>query len=135
MTTIPNAQTAVTRTSARWVAPAVGRSCQWRRLYAKAAIAATAAAANAGAREPVGPSSVRRTGAAAVAAPYAPYARPIAVGPGRAFVPGRDAGQGDRQDDARAGHVDEPAGEEERAVRQEQAAEAGQRRGRRARAS
>ena len=32
-----------------------GRSCQWRRLYAKAAIAATAAAANAGAREPVRP--------------------------------------------------------------------------------
>ena len=32
MTTIPNAQTAVTRTSARWAGPAVGRSCHCRRL-------------------------------------------------------------------------------------------------------
>ena len=30
-------------------------------------------------------------------------------GPGRALVPGRDAGQGEREDDAGAGHVDEPA--------------------------
>ena len=70
MATIPNAQTAVIRTAVRWV----GRG---RRQVAPVPPAEDeredrpppAAATKAGARLPVGPNSVSRTGAAAVAAP------------------------------------------------------------------
>ena len=90
------------------------------------AIAATTVpATNAGQRGPDGPNRVRRTGPAAVPAPNAAYANPIAVARGIPSIGDGHPGQRERQDDRRRDRAEQAAGQEERPVRDEQPGQAG----------